>query len=298
LGVPLNTVRDSLSFKKLTCSVTAAGLLLGVQSPVRAQAAAPLHYVALGDSYASAPYVSRVRPGTPAKCRRSELNYPGRIALRLRPRTFKDMSCSGASLRHLTARQGENPPQLSALKANTTLVTLTIGGNDIGFGRWKTCAVLSLTDPNGAPCRARLRREGADPFAALARTERGFGAALRKIRERSPLAEVYVVGYPLLLPPSGRGCYPRVPFARGDVAMVRSVQNRLNGMLARQARAHGAVFVDLSAPGHDMCQRNDDRRWIEPLIPGRRAAPFHPNANGAAAMSRAVLRALRSPVGA
>ncbi|WP_157963773.1 SGNH/GDSL hydrolase family protein [Actinocorallia populi] len=293
-------MRDSLLLKYTTCAAATAGLLLGPQSPVPARADVPLRYVALGDSYTSAPYVSRVRPGSPAKCRRSELNYPGRIALKLHPRDFTDVSCSGAALRHLTSRQGENPPQLDALKADTTLVTLTMGGNDIGFDKWKTCALLSLTDPNGAPCRKRLRRDGGgDPFAeAFARTGPRFGAALRRIRERSPLAEVYVLGYPMLVPSSGHGCYPRVPFARGDVAMVRNVQRRLNTMLARQARANGAVFLDLSAPGHDMCQRDDDRRWVEPLLPGMRAAPFHPNTNGVAAMTRAVLRALRYPVDA
>ena len=292
------TVRDSLLLKNTTCAAAAAGLLLGSQGPVQAKADTPLRYVALGDSYTSAPYVSRIRPGSPAKCRRSELNYPGRLALKLNPRSFTDVSCSGAALRHLTARQGDNPPQLDALKPDTTLVTLTMGGNDIGFDRWKTCAILSLTDPNGAPCRKRLRRDGDDPFAAIARTGRRFGAALQQIHRRSPLAEVHVLGYPMLVPSTGHGCYPRVPFARGDVAMVRQVQRRLNTMLARQARANGAVFVDLSAPGHDMCQRDDERRWVEPLLPGMRAAPFHPNTNGVAAMTRAVLRAFRHPVDA
>lgn len=292
------TVRDVHLFKSAACAAAAALLLLGSQSPARARADAPLRYVALGDSYASAPYVSRIRPGSPAKCRRSELNYPGRLALRLNPRRFADVSCSGAALRHLTSRQGGNPPQLNALRPDTTLVTLTMGGNDIGFGRWKTCALLSLTDPKGAPCLERLRRDGTSPFAAFPRTERRLGTALRRIRERSPLAEVYVIGYPMLVRPSGGGCYPRVPFARGDVAMVRDAQERLNGMLARQARARGAVFVDMSAPGHDMCRKDDGERWIEPLIPGMRAAPFHPNTNGVAAMTRAVLRALRHPVDA
>jgi hypothetical protein len=98
------------------------------------------------------------------------------------------------------------------------------------------------------------------------------------------------------VPPTGRGCYPRVPLARGDVAMVRSVHRRLNRMLAVQARANGAIYVDMSEPGHDMCQRDDEKRWIEPLIPEMRAAPMHPNTNGAAAMTRAVLRAMRSSV--
>ncbi|MEO3782260.1 SGNH/GDSL hydrolase family protein [Actinocorallia sp. B10E7] len=287
-------MRDGFPFKSTACATAAACLLLGSQVPAGAKAGTPLRYVALGDSYTSAPYVSRIRPGSPLTCRRSALNYPGRIARKLRPRSFTDMSCSGASLRHLTAPQGANPPQLSALRPNTTLVTLTLAGNDIGFDRWKTCALVSLIDSEGAPCRRKLRREeGGDPFArAVARTGPRFGAALRRIRERSPLAEVYVLGYPRLVPPTGGGCYPRVPLARGDVGMVRNAQRRLNAMLAYQARVNGAVFVDMSRPGHDMCQRDDRKRWIEPFFPARRGAPLHPNARGAAAMARAVLRAM------
>ncbi len=292
------TMRDSFPLKSMACATAAACLLpFGPQVPAAARADASLRYVALGDSYTSAPHISRARPGSPVSCRRSERNYPGRIARRLRVRSFTDMSCSGAALRHLTARQGTNPPQFSALRANTTLVTLTMGGNDIGFNKWKTCAILSLIDSKGAPCRKKLRRGGADPFArAFARTGPRFGAALRRIHERSPLAEVYVLGYPRLVPPTGEGCYPRVPLARGDVGMLRNVHRRLNAMLARQARANGAVFVDMSEPGHDMCQRDERKRWIEPFFPTRRAAPLHPNAGGAAAMARAVLRAVRRPV--
>lgn len=290
-------MRDCSLLKSAARAAGAAGLALGAMVPVQAAgAAAPVRYVALGDSYTSAPYISRNRAGSPTECRRSERNYPGRVADKLRPRSFTDVSCSGAALRHLTQAQGQNPPQLEALRPNTTLVTLTLSGNDIGFDRWKTCAVLSVLNPKGAPCRDRLRKDGADPFAeAFAKTGPKFGAALRKIHARAPRAEVYVLGYPLLVPPTGTGCYPRVPISRGDVIMLRGVHTRLNAMLSHQARRNGATYIDMSEPGHDMCQRNDARRWIEPLIPGLRAAPLHPNANGAEAMAKAVLRTVRAP---
>lgn len=286
-------MRTSSRFRGAVCAFGAVCLPLAVQSPVRA--AAPIRYVALGDSYTSAPFISRVRPGSPPKCRRSERDYPGRLAARLRVRSFADLSCSGAALQHLTSAQGDNPPQFSALRRDTTLVTLTMSGNDIGFDRWKTCALLSLVDLRGAPCRKRLWRDGRDPFAeAVARTGPRLGAALRRIHRLSPSARVYVLGYPLLVPPTGQGCYPRVPLAHGDVSMVRRAHARLNRMIAAQARANGAVYVDMSEPGHDMCQENPARRWIEPLFPSLPGAPLHPNGNGAAAMARAVLRAMES----
>src|SRR5690242_3722986 len=96
----------------------------------------PVNYVALGDSYAAGPLIP-AQNGSPAGCLRSDHNYPHLVAAADRAASFTDVSCQGATTGNMTQPQGvglgTNPPQLNALSAGTTLVTLQIGGNDIGF---------------------------------------------------------------------------------------------------------------------------------------------------------------------
>src|SRR5206468_9981428 len=96
--------------------------------------------------------------GTPAGCLRSTRNYPSLAAAARGAVSFTDASCSGATTANMTAPQpvigGSNPPELDALSASTTLVTLQIGANDIGFADIIiNCTGLSLTSPLGSPCK-------------------------------------------------------------------------------------------------------------------------------------------------
>jgi lysophospholipase L1-like esterase len=274
-------------------------LTAGNAAPAVAHPAHPGHgggawrqYVALGDSYASGPGIP---DQVDANCARSDHNYPSLLARALRSRSFTDVSCGGATTAEMWKPQGTNPPQLDAVNRRTTLVTVQIGGNDIGFGDIiRTCAGVAATDPTGAPCRRYYGSGGTDRLAAAVRdTAPKVAAVLRDIRERAPHARVVVVGYPALLPDSGIGCRPSVPFADGDFAYLRDTEKRLNTMLARQARAARAGYADTYTPGigHDMCQAPADR-WIEPLVPAAPAAPAHPNALGERAMASAVLSRL------
>jgi hypothetical protein len=104
---------------------------------------------------------------------------------------------------------------------------------------------------------------------------------------------VLLVGYPAILPDTGPGCYPVVPFSPGDVAYLREVEKQLNAMLAERAAAAGVDFVDTYTPiiGHDVCQV-PGQKWIEGLVPTAPAAPVHPNALGMVGMAAVVVEAL------
>jgi lysophospholipase L1-like esterase len=246
-------------------------------------------YVALGDSYTAGPEIPVQSGGA---CARSSVNYPSLTARSLDARSFTDVSCSGATTDDMFQAQGANPPQLDALSRRTTLVTVGIGGNDIGFSTIiGTCATLSATDPTGHPCETHYTSGGTDQLAATIRqTAPKIRAVLDAVHHRAPLARVVVVGYPDLLPDDGVGCRPAVPFADGDFAYLRDTEKRLNTMLAEQARRDRAEFADTYRPtvGHDMCTA-PSVRWIEPLQPASPAAPAHPNATGESVMAHAVL---------
>jgi lysophospholipase L1-like esterase len=264
-------------FSVLMFSVLTLGLLAGA-APARAAAG---RYVALGDSFTAGPLIPN-QHGSPIGCLRSDHNYPSLLAGRLQPATFVDVSCSGADTTDMTTAQGvtlgTNPPQFDAITADTTLVSVGIGGNDIGYtGIFETCAELSFNNPFGSPCKSHF---GGQLDQRIAATAPKIAAVLRGIHERAPQARLLVVGYLRLLP-SGRGCWPVVPIAWGDVPFVDGVERAFNAMLADQASQNGATFVDAytGGNGHDMCAA-PGAKWVEGLVPTDLAAPIHPNATG------------------
>jgi lysophospholipase L1-like esterase len=268
----------------------------GVSGPPGADG--PPQYVALGDSYTAGPLVPS-QTGSPFGCLRSTHSYPFGVAAGTGAATFTDVSCQGATTADMTHSQsvplGTNPPQDNALSASTTLVTLQIGGNNIGFSDIIIhCTTLSLTNPFGSPCKNHYTSGGTDQLrAAISKAAPKVAADLQGIHADAPNAKVLLVGYPVILPNSGNGCWPLVPIAYGDVPYLRNVEQALNSMLATEAAANNATFVDTytASIGHDVC-RAPGTRWVEGLIPTSPAAPFHPNRLGEQEMAQQVLAAL------
>ncbi|HEX2046152.1 MAG TPA: SGNH/GDSL hydrolase family protein [Acidimicrobiales bacterium] len=267
---------------------------VAVTAPAVAQTTTLESYVALGDSFTAGPGIL-VQRLDPLGCFRSDHNYPQLVA-RARGSALRDVSCSGASTGDLFSPQavlgGPNPPQLAALDAGVDVVTVQVGGNDVGFTEILVrCAALL---PAGTPCQDAYVRGGVDELGRrIAATAPKVAAALAEIRRRAPDARVLVVGYPAILPEAQPGCWPVLPVAPGDVPYLRDIEKRLNAMLAAQAAAAGATYVDVYAPsiGHDACQL-PGARWVEPMVPLSPAAPVHPNALGMQAMAAVVAAAM------
>ena len=264
----------------------------------------PIDYVALGDSFSAGPLVPQAR-SDPAGCLRSTNNYPAYLAGYLDVRSYRDVTCSRAQTRDLRRPQRlvlgaaeSTPPQLDALSAGTDLVTIGIGGNDFSlFGSIiGTCGGLKDRDPGGAPCRRSfVRRVDGRPVDTRARDARRIedrvAHALRLVGRRAPSAEVYVVGYPRLLPERGRCA--AVPFAAGDYTWGRRIERLLNESLRGAAERGGATYVDLRPPsrGHDACA--GDEAWVNgnQTLLGF-AAAFHPFQSGMRGMAGAVYAAI------
>ncbi|OZM76013.1 SGNH/GDSL hydrolase family protein [Pseudonocardia sp. MH-G8] len=283
----------------LAAVVTAGSATPAVAAPSeQGSEQAPRSYVSLGDSYAAGPLVP-VQTGVPAGCLRSTRNYPSVVAENLGVADFRDVSCSAATSEHLTGPQnvplGVNPPQLDALEADTDLVTVTIGGNDIGFGDIiSECARRSPLQPTGSACADFYTSGGTDELAQrIDEAAPQIAAVLDSVAQRSPDAQVLLVGYPAILPDEGPGCFPVVPFSPGDVAYLRGVEKALNAMLSDEASGAGVDFVDTFTPsiGHDVCQV-PGIKWIEGLVPTAPAAPVHPNALGMAGIGAVVAEAV------
>jgi lysophospholipase L1-like esterase len=260
-------------------------------------------YVALGDSYTSAPLVPN-QHGEPIDCGRSDHNYPSLVAAALKAQRFVDVSCGSAETKHMTEPQtglpagGTNPPQFNALSPGVDLVTVGIGGNDAGLvGVAEDCGKLDATSPNGTPCKDKYTAGGRDRVAEKIEQARPkIDAVLQGIHARSPHARVAIVGYPHVTPPNGQACWPLVPLSPGDMHYVDQLIIRINQMIEDEALRNDAEFVDTyrDSGGHDVCKTPPDR-WFEGLVPTEPAYPLHPNAKGEASMARSALAVLQKP---
>jgi len=270
---------------------TVAGLLApGVDTEARPGD----RYASLGDSFTAGPLIPA--QVSPLGCLKSNVNYPNLVNRTLGGAAFRDISCSGAKTDDMFAAQSvegpDNPAQLSALSSSTTLVTLGIGGNDIGFTEIiQNCATLN---PFGTPCRDRYVRNGVDEISGRVNaTAPKVANVLAEIKLRSPGARVFVIGYPQVLPDRGFGCWPSMPIAFNDVPYLRAKTKELNSMLRTAAANAGAGYVDTYAPseGRSACA-SSGTRWVEPLVPSNPAAPVHPNGRGMAGVAGVVSTAV------
>jgi lysophospholipase L1-like esterase len=253
-------------------------------------------YVALGDSFTAAPLVpvTRIARG----CFRSDANYPALLAESLGLR-LRDVSCSGATTRHLVRQQPTVQgagvgPQLRVVDHRAQLVTLGVGGNDLGlFGRLlRTCLDVRRLDPDGAPCAES--DTGRRMLAATPTIGAHVERAVERVRRRAPEARVVLVGYPRIAPSVGT-CPARLPFARGDVAFGDRVLRALDGALRDAADATGVDYLDMYAAseGHDVCS---DDPWVNgQQTQAGLALAFHPLAAGMRAVATELEALLATP---
>jgi hypothetical protein len=273
-------------------AVTAAGAP-ALATSHEGEAEEPTRYVALGDSYSAASGVLPADPAAPPQCMRSIRNYPKMIAARTGA-ALTDVTCGAAETKDFFEPQHQGvPPQLEAVRSDTELVTMTIGGNDNStfFGAIVRCGTAGLTTAGqGSPCKDRY----GDSFAEDIRTKTypALVESLRAVKERAPEAEVAILGYPWILPPT-EGCFHKMPVARGDVPYLRDIQGLLNDTIARAAAETGTTYVDMSeySEGHDAC-KPIGVRWVEPVLFTTNPVVVHPNALGESHMATRTMEVL------
>ncbi|WP_442816666.1 SGNH/GDSL hydrolase family protein [Streptomyces sp. NBC_01304] len=286
-----------MPLRRLTTTIAAAGTVaaLGVAVPAQASATERLPYVALGDSYSAASGNFPLDPTAPLLCARSTVNYPHVIARRTGAQ-LTDVSCGGAQTKDFAGSQYPGvAPQLDAVRGDTRLVTMTIGGND---NNTFISAILAcgsagiLTGGKGSPCKDLYGSSFDDKIESG--TYPAVRAALKAVRAKAPDARIAIIGYPWIVPAKAdRSCFAKMPVAEGDVPYLRNLQGHLNQVIERAAAETGTMFVDMAAAseGHDAC-RPIGTRWIEPVLPHASLAVVHPNALGEAGMADRTVGAL------
>jgi len=241
-----------------------------------------IDYVAMGDSFSAGPFIGTMRTD-PEGCARSRSNYPAFLADWLDVASYTDVTCSAATTADLYAPMtlfngGTTVPQIDAVSADTDLVTIGMGGNDFGiYDGLITC------QKSGSACP--VAQLGADARKVAGRIEQ----AVKRITRVAPDAQVYVVGYPDILPTEGT-CNA-VGASAEVLGPVTDIAGLLNASLRKGAEAAGASYVDMEAvsDGHDVCAKG--RAWVNgPRFRAGIAAPFHPKINGMRAVATEVFR--------
>jgi len=241
----------------LASAVTAAAAVIALANPA---SAAPVNYVALGDSYASGLGTGSY-DGSSGGCKRGPLAYPALWAAATAPASFKSVACSGA-------RTGDVTSQASALTASTNLVTLQVGGNDAGF----TDVVTTCTFGSDQDCVNRVNQSK----TYIANTLPGqLNSVYGTVRAKSPSARVVVLGYPRIYKVPGT-C--NVGLSDTKRAAINSGSDALHDVISARAAAAGFRYADVRGAftGHEICSSS----WWLNSLSWPVDESYHPNRAG------------------
>jgi lysophospholipase L1-like esterase len=233
-----------------------------------------LEYAAIGDSFAAG---TGGRSYLDASCYRSANAYPKLLDADANLRLVAFPACSGAATNEVISLQ------VPAIPSTTRVVTVTVGGNDVGFANvMQNCFVVVSSS-----CATSIASGSA--IAASA----GFATSIRNVvaavKAKAPNAKVIVTGYPKLFHLNSSGVNSKYTWA--DEVNAETV--KLNDVIELNAVAAGAVFVDAEGPfaGHGI---GSSTSWINDWNLFRYVDSFHPNATGYVAYANA-LRAVPVP---
>lgn len=323
LGVLTSPAGGSLgeAFQRAVCGVVerdgCVGTSLPGQTPL--EQATSGEYVALGDSYSSGEGAWDYEEGTDFddrddawpfnddeedhnRCHRSAHAYSQVLAESndfAGGTTF--VACSGAEIPELgnpNDSQTDEDPQLDALDEDVSLVTMSMGGNDLGFADVVRDCIVNGQGGVGFvdTCQEKHDDRIEDELPEL---KEDLIEQYLAIRERAPHARVVIVGYPQLFVDDPSDSYGNLLFEEDQVWM-NEVAGELNAMLREAAEEAGVEFVDPTEAFRDHGIGSDDP-WINDLDlggPGLSVADpssFHPNAAGHQALADLVQLQLEDP---
>lgn len=239
-------------------------------------------YVSLGSSFAAGPGIEPADPDAPRAAGRSAGNYPHLVAERF-GLALDDRTFSGATTTDLLQRHRGVPAQLDGITPDTGLVTITAGGNDIGY----LSTILASSLPRvlrSVPTIRRRIRSGLDPDSMrerIAAMRSGLDLVLTRIERRAPDARIVLVGYLTIFPDDPR------EVAEFTDARWRTLSRwatataaRIDAVFAELAESHGCDHVDAGTASAEHHAWSADP-WTHRLKFGRQdGVAYHPNAAG------------------
>ncbi|MHB9862831.1 SGNH/GDSL hydrolase family protein [Streptomyces sp. YIM S03343] len=218
-------------------------------------------YVALGDSYSSGvgagSYIS-----SSGSCDRSTNAYPYLWNSAHAPSSFSFLACSGATTDDVLAGQ------LGTLSSSTSLVSISIGGNDAGFADVMTTCVLN----SDSTCLSRINTAKAYVDSTLpGKLDTVYSA----ISAKAPSAHVVVLGYPRFYK-LGTTC---IGLSETKRSAINNAADYVDTAIAKAAANHGFTFGDVRSTftGHEICSGSS---WLHSLDWLNIGDSYHPTAAG------------------
>jgi len=246
-----------------SAAVAASCASVALIATLPAHAASTASYVALGDSYSSGVgagnYIS-----SSGSCDRSTNAYPEQWASSNSPAAFVSVACSGATTSDVLSSQ------VSALSHSTTLVSITIGGNDAGFSSVMETCVLWTT----SSCLSAV--SNAETFIAQ-QLPALLNNTLQTIRNDAPNAKIVVLDYPELYDLSkSSSC---IGLSTQDRTALNQGADQLDQAIATAAAANHDTFADVRGQfaGHEIC---DSSSWLHSVDILDISSSYHPTASG------------------
>jgi lysophospholipase L1-like esterase len=283
------------------CAVALAALIGFVWFQGTRVQSGSAQYVALGSSFASGPGVTQHAEGSPALCGRSRDNYPHLLA-RERKLALIDVSCGGATTEHvLKGGQYFQRAQIEAITPETRLITITIGGNNVGYMS-NMMADACANAPDLVPwlwkkiggCKPMPPAEVERKYATL---EASMAEIMRNARQRAPNARIVLLSYQTVVPPSGTCAVLHLTEQQAESARVMAA--RLLDTNRRLAASQEIELYDVATltADHGVCAKDP---WIEGVV--YPATPFHndpmifhTNLKGMQAIAAGLSRFLEAP---
>ena len=236
---------------------------LAITTPAAAQSS--VNYVALGDSYSSGVGAGNYIPSS-GSCDRSTNAYPQLWANANAPASYVSVACSGATTSSVISTQ------LSTLSGSTTLVSITVGGNDVGFSSVMETCVLESTNA----CVSAIDNAENEMATQLPGE---LNNVLGDIGTDAPNAQVVVLDYPQLYDLSQSAWC--IGLSNTDRVDLNQAANDLDGQIQSAAGRYGDTFGDVRSQftGHQIC---DSSSWLHSVDWFDLGESYHPTAAGQA----------------
>ena len=216
-------------------------------------------YVALGDSFSSG--VGTGSYTLSSSCRRGVYAYPWLVAQQRPNTSLTFVACSGATTADVLAGQ------IQSVTAGTEIVTMTIGGNDIGFSNLIVQCTLG-------ECSSALDNARASLGSVLGPR---LDSVYTAIRSRTLTASVVVLGYPRIF--SSAGCFGTFGISATERTKANQLADALDQLTAARAAAASVTYRSAIVPftGHAVCSGS---AWLNGLNLFNTVESYHPNRNG------------------
>lgn len=256
-----------------------------------------MKYLALGDSFASGEGAHNYKPYTDIEtnmCHLSHDSYPYLIQGELNGGVVESIACSGAMLKdvfvpnagdseykdHKPQGKGKNDGEYNNEIFNNFLagyrwqldfierkkpeiITISIVGNDVGFGRRLEECVKPGDCYEGSVERAGILKEITSQFDRLVET-------YQAIKDASPFSRIYVMGYPQIAKKDGE-CALNVLLSPNELATAEAIINDINAMVELAAQKTGAYYIDVTDAfyGKRLCEDKSSVLAMNGVTAGR-----------------------------